>query len=101
MTPAERKTQLRQRTKAFASMVVRFYCGLNKTREELRVLGKQLLRSGTAVAANYREASRSRSPAEFIAKIELCAQEADDVARSAEMVPPWGWSKTGLKGFPL
>lgn len=42
------------------------------------MLGKQLLRSGTSVAANYREASRARSAAEFIAKIELCAQEADE-----------------------
>jgi four helix bundle protein len=51
---------------------------LDKRREELRVLGKQLLRSGTSVAANYRESSRARSPEEFVAKIELCAQEADE-----------------------
>lgn len=41
-------------------------------------MGKQLLRSGTSVAANFREASRARSDAEFIAKIEQCAQEADE-----------------------
>ena len=39
---------------------------------ECQVLGKQLLRSGTSVAANYREASRARSNAEFVSKIELC-----------------------------
>jgi four helix bundle protein len=77
-TSEDRKTAMRKRTKAFASMVVRFYVGLDKRREELRVLGKQLLRSGTSVAANYRESSRARSLDEFIAKVELCAQEADE-----------------------
>lgn len=42
------------------------------------MLGKQLLQSGTSVAANYRESSRARSRDEFIAKIELCTQEADE-----------------------
>lgn len=74
----ERKEALRKRTKAFASAVVQFYIRLDKKREEIRVLGKQLLRSETSVAANYREASRARSDAEFIAKIEQCAQEADE-----------------------
>jgi four helix bundle protein len=74
----DRKTLLRQRTKAFASSIVRFYISLDKSRQENRVLGLQLLRSGTSVAANYREASRARSDAEFIAKIELCSQEADE-----------------------
>ena len=74
----ERKAAMRRRTKGFASQVVRFYIGLDKSREEIRVLGRQFLRSGTSVAANYREASRARSDAEFIAKIELCTQEADE-----------------------
>ena len=74
----ERKEALKRRTKAFASAVVRFYITLDKNREEIRVLGKQLLRSGTSVAANYREASRARSDAEFISKIEQCVQEADE-----------------------
>lgn len=77
---------MRQRTKAFASMIVRFYCGLDMTRDELRVLGKQLLRAGASVAANFREASRSRSSAEFIAKIELCAQEADEAELWLELL---------------
>jgi len=86
MTPAERKNQMRERTKAFASKVVRFYIGMDKRREELRVLGKQFLRAGTSVAANFREASRSRSSAEFIAKIELCAQEADEAQLWLELL---------------
>jgi len=47
-------------------------------RTEVQVLGKQLLRSGTSVAANYREGSRARSDAEFISKVDQCAQEADE-----------------------
>jgi four helix bundle protein len=74
----ERKAEMRKRTKAFAGSVVRFYINLDKRREELRVLGKQLLRSGTSVAANYREGSRARSADEFVAKINLCSQEADE-----------------------
>jgi four helix bundle protein len=74
----ERKEALKRRTKAFASMVVRFYMSLDKGQDEIRVLGKQLLRSGTSVAANFRESSRARSEAEFISKIEQCAQEADE-----------------------
>jgi four helix bundle protein len=44
----------------------------------LNIIGKQLIRSATSVAAQYREASRARSPEEFIAKIEACVQEADE-----------------------
>ena len=69
---------MRRRTTQFASSVVRFFMGLDRSREELRVMGRQLLRSGTSVAANYREASRARSDNEFIAKIELRSQEADE-----------------------
>lgn len=82
----ERKAEMRKRTKAFASLVVRFYISLDKRREELRVLGRQLLRSGTSVAANYREGSRARSADEFIAKINLCSQEADETQLWLELL---------------
>ena len=78
MEAAERKNELRKRTKEFAGSIIRFYMALDKKREELRVIGKQLIRSGTSVAANYREASRARSGDEFTAKIDLCSQEADE-----------------------
>ncbi len=77
---------MRKRTKSFASSVVRFYIGLDKRREELRILGKQLMRSGTSVAANYREGSRARSVDEFIAKTELCTQEADETQLWLELL---------------
>jgi four helix bundle protein len=85
-TIEEKKAAMRRRTKAFASLVVRFYIGLDKRREELRILGKQLVRAGTSVAANYRESSRARSADEFIAKVELCVQEADETQLWLELL---------------
>lgn len=79
MTEYERKKEeFKARTKRYASGVIRLYCELPKNRTECQVLGKQLLRSGTSVAAIYREASRGRSDAEFVSKIDQCAQEADE-----------------------
>jgi four helix bundle protein len=66
------------RTKAFASAVIRVFVTLPREREEVRVLGRQLLRSGTSVAAQVREAGRARSPAEFCSKLEGATQEADE-----------------------
>ena len=68
---------LRKRTKDFAVRVVKMYTKLPKT-TEARILGKQVLRSGTSVAANYREASRARSDAEFISKLGIVEQELDE-----------------------
>jgi four helix bundle protein len=78
--------ELRQRCKAYASAIIRLYVRLPKEREEIRVVGKQMLRSGTSVAAHSREASRARSDAEFIAKIESLAQEADETALWLELL---------------
>jgi four helix bundle protein len=61
------ESNLRQRTKQFALQIVWMFSGLPKT-TEAQVLGKQALRSGTSVGANYREAYRARSKPEFIAK---------------------------------
>ena len=73
-----RKPELRLRTRQFAGQVVRLYIAFPLRRAEVAVLGKQMLRSGTSVAANYREASRARSRNEFISNIEQCAPEADE-----------------------
>lgn len=70
--------ELRDRTQCFASGIIRFYVELSKEREEVRVLGKQLLRSGTSVAAHAREASRARSDLEFCSKLDGLLQEADE-----------------------
>ncbi len=70
--------EFRGRSKAFAAVVIRFYVGLPKNRQEVIVCGKQLLRSGTSVAAHVREASRARSDAEFSSKLGGALQEADE-----------------------
>lgn len=70
--------EFRNRTKLFAAKVIRLYVKLPKVREEIRVLGKQLLRSGTSVAAHTREASRGRSDDEFVSKLGGALQEADE-----------------------
>ena len=82
----DRKQRMRRRTKTYASRIVRFCCSLPRQRIEVAVLGKQGLRSGTSVAANYREASRARSDAEFVSKIEVCAQEADETMLWLELL---------------
>lgn len=70
--------EFRNRTKQFAAATIRFYIKLPKARDEVRVLGKQLLRSGTSVAAHVREASRARSAEEFVSKLGGALQETDE-----------------------
>jgi four helix bundle protein len=69
--------ELRDRTKAFALRVIRLYRSLPSS-AEAQVMGKQLLRCGTSVAANYRAACRARSRAEFAAKLGIVVEEADE-----------------------
>ncbi len=70
--------ELRERTKRYASAIIGLYVQLPKQTEEVRVLGKQLLRAGTSVAAHAREASRARSDSEFCSKLDGLLQEADE-----------------------
>jgi four helix bundle protein len=77
---------LRVRTKAFAIRVIRLYCALPKNEVVAQVLGKQALRSGTSIGANYREANRARSKAEFISKIGDCLKEADETLYWLELL---------------
>jgi four helix bundle protein len=82
---AEPKVDLRERTKGFALRVVRMFSTLPKT-TEAQVLGKQVLRSGTSIGANYREAFRGRSKAEFIAKCGDCLREIEETAYWLELL---------------
>jgi len=77
--------ELRDRTKSFAVRIVRLYRSLSY-KADAQVLGKQLLRCGTAVAANYRAACRARSKAEWIAKIGIVVEEADESVFWLEML---------------
>ena len=71
------QNELKTRTKQFALRILKLTAALPKT-VEAKVVQNQLVRCGTSVAANYREASRARSKADFISKIEICTQEADE-----------------------
>lgn len=81
----EKATDLRERTKAFALRVIRLYQSLPKT-GEAKVLGNQVLRSGTSVAANYREAKRARSRAEMRSKLGIVEQELDETLLWCELL---------------
>ncbi|MGD0262702.1 MAG: four helix bundle protein [Verrucomicrobiota bacterium] len=76
---------LAARTKNFARRVIRLYVALPR-QPVAQVLGKQALRAGTSVGANYREATRARSKAEFIAKIGECLKEADETLYWLELL---------------
>jgi four helix bundle protein len=80
------ESNLTQRTKQFARRVIRVYCALPKSNTVAQILGKQALRSGTSVGANYREANRSRSKAEFISKIGDVLKEADETLYWLELL---------------
>lgn len=81
----EEPKDLQIRTKDFALRMIRMYSALPKS-TETQVLGKQVLRSGTSVGANYREANRARSKPEFIAKIGDCLKELDETAYWLELL---------------
>lgn len=81
MNPAEMK----DRTKSFAVRIVKLVQALPRT-EEARMIGRQLLRSGTSVGANYRATCRARSRAEFAAKMGIVMEEADETAFWLELL---------------
>jgi four helix bundle protein len=82
MKPAD---ELKLRTKNFALRIVKVFQALPRS-EEARTLGKQLLRSGTSVAANYRAVCRSRSKAEFVARLGIVVEEIDETVFWLELL---------------
>jgi len=80
-----KETELKERTKKFALRVIRLVSALPRTIEG-RAIGNQLVRSGTAVGANYRAACRGRSKAEFISKLGTVEEEADECAYWMELI---------------
>jgi four helix bundle protein len=79
------ENDLRARTKAFALRTIRMFSKLPRS-FEAQHLGKQVLRSGTSVGANYREACRARSKAEFISKCGDSLRELDETAYWFELL---------------
>jgi four helix bundle protein len=76
---------LKSRTKTFALRIIRVVRFLPQGAEG-RIIGHQLLRSGTSVAANYRAVCRARSRAEFLAKLAIVIEEADESAFWLELL---------------
>jgi len=83
---SEKPQDLKLRTKAFALRIIRMHSKLPRNSTVAQVLGKQVLRAGTSVGANYREAARGRSKAEFIAKIGDCLKEIEETAYWLELL---------------
>ena len=77
--------QIKRRAKQFALRIIRLFRALPRA-AEAQVIGRQLLRSGTAVAANYRAVCRARSKAEFVAKTGVVVEEADETVFWLEML---------------
>ena len=80
-----RNRDLSDRTKQFALRIIRLFSALPSS-DLARVIGKQLLRSGTSVGANYREACRARSNAELISKLGIVTQELDETIYWMELL---------------
>jgi four helix bundle protein len=79
------KVELQGRTRNFAVRIVKMFKTLPRT-TEAQVVGKQVLRSGTSVAANYRAVCRSRSKQEFIARLGVVVEEIDETVFWLDML---------------
>ncbi len=79
------KAEMKQRTKDFAKEIIELCRNLPNNREG-RLIGDQIFRSGTSVAANYRSACRARSRAEFISRLSVVEEEADETLFWLEVI---------------
>lgn len=89
--------ELKDRTEPFALHVLKLVEALPNSTAG-RTIGNQLMRSGTSVGANYRAACRSKSRAEFVAKIGIVVKEADESAFWMELIMEAGLLKADLVG---
>jgi four helix bundle protein len=81
----DHKKDLRDRTKQYALRIIHLYSSLPQTKPA-QIIGRQLLRSGTSVGANYRETCRARSNSEFISKTGIVIQELDETSYWLELL---------------
>ncbi len=81
---------IRDKSKGFALRVIKLYQYLNEEKHEY-VLSKQLLRSGTSIGANVREATRGQSKPDFYAKLHIALKEADETAYWLELLHESGY----------
>ena len=90
MNNKEFAKELEKRTKRFAVRIIRLSTRLPNT-PEARVVRYQMTKAGTSVGANYREANRARSKADFRNKIDICETEASETQYWLEMIIQVGW----------
>ena len=83
--PKMNPAAMRDRTKEFAKKIIKLCRELPNNREG-RLIGNQLFNSGTSVAANYRSACRGRSKAEFVSKLGIVLEEADETQFWLELI---------------
>lgn len=80
------KDELQQRTKQFAVRIIKLFVMLKALSEEARIIGRQLVRSGTSVGAHYRESVRARSKKEMISKLQGGQQELEETLYWMELL---------------
>src|SRR5512138_1910568 len=85
--------QLEKRTKAFAVRIIKLTSCLAHNREADSI-ARQIIRSGTSVGANYREANRAVSRADFRHRISICEKEASETQYWLEVITEVGWLPT-------
>jgi len=83
---------LEARTKKFAIQIISLSASLPATSES-KVIRNQVTKSGTSIGANYREANRSRSKADFLNKIKICESEASETIYWLEIISELGWAE--------
>ena len=79
------QTEMKKRTKEFAKEII-ILCRKLPNNREGRLIGDQIFRSGTSIAANYRSACRARSKADFISKLSIVEEEADETLFWLEVI---------------
>jgi four helix bundle protein len=90
MENKEFSKQLQNRTKVFAIRIIKLSANLPNTVEG-RIVRNQLTKAGTSVGANYREANRSRSKADFRSKIRICESESNESCYWLEIASDMNW----------
>ena len=88
---------MKDRTKRFGIRVIRLVESLSRGRAA-EVIGRQLIRSATSVGANYRSACRAKSRADFVAKLAIVEEEADESGYWLELLIEAGLVKAALLG---
>lgn len=91
---------LEKRTKTFSVNIIRYLSTLPKSTEH-DVIKNQLVKSATSIGANYREANRSRSKADFIGKLRICQSEASETSYWLEILQEIDCNNTTLTSLVM